>query len=56
MTEVAFALAIAIRRPGPWRNSLRASSTHVGQWWPTGAERMQSGQIGRPQRVQWTPV
>jgi hypothetical protein len=32
------------------------SATHVGQWCPTGAGFMQSGQIGRPQRVQWTRV
>ena len=48
--------ATAIRRPGPLRNSRRASSTHSGHWCPTGAGIMHSGQIGRPHRVQWTPV
>ena len=37
----------------PLRVYLRPSATHVGQWKPTAASRMQSGQIGRPQRWQW---
>ena len=48
--------ATAIRRPGPLRNSRRASLTHSGHWCPTGAGIMHSGQIGRPHRVQCTPV
>ena len=56
VTEMAFAFATATRRPGPRRYSRRASATHVGHWWPTGAAIMHSGQIGRPQRVQCTPV
>ena len=32
------------------------SATQVGHWNPTAAGRMQSGQIGRLQRVQLTPV
>ena len=43
-------------RPGPLRNSRRASSTHSGHWNPTGAGIMQSGQIGRSHRVQCTRV
>jgi hypothetical protein len=31
----------------------RPCATHSGQWKPTAACRMQSGQIGRPQRWQW---
>ena len=56
VTETRFAFAMAIRRPGPAANSLRASPTQVGHWWPTGAGTMHSVQIGRPQRVQCTPV
>ena len=56
MTDVAFALEAAMRRPGPLRYSDRASATQVGHWWPTGAATMQSGQIARPHRVQCTPV
>ena len=48
--------ATAARRPGPRRNSRFASATQSGQWCPTGAGIMQSGQMGLPQRVQWTPV
>ena len=48
--------AAAIRRPGPLRNSRRASSTQSGHWCPTGAGIMHSGQIGLPHRVQCTPV
>jgi len=29
-------------------------ATHSGHWWPTDASFMQSGQIGRSQRVQRT--
>ncbi|GAB3718674.1 hypothetical protein GCM10027590_18000 [Nocardiopsis nanhaiensis] len=32
------------------------SATHSGQWNPTEASAMQSGQIGRSHRVQLTPV
>ncbi len=37
-------------------NSCFASFTHSGHWWPTAAGSMQSVQIGRPHRVQCTPV
>ncbi len=56
VTEMALAFAIATRRPGPLRYSLRASATHVGHWCPTGAAIMHSVQIARPHRVQCTPV
>ncbi len=36
----------------PARMDLEPSATHVGQWKPTAASRMQSGQIGRSQRWQ----
>ncbi len=49
-------LAAAIRRPGPWRNSRRASATQSGHWCPTGAGIMHSGQMGLPHLVQCTPV
>jgi hypothetical protein len=32
---------------------LRPSATHSGQWNPTAAWCMQSGQIGRPHLWQW---
>jgi hypothetical protein len=35
-----------------WRTLLAPSATHIGQWKPTGAWIMQSGQIDRPHRVQ----
>lgn len=37
-----------------WRTERTPSFTQSGQWWPTAAERMQSGQMGRSQRVQPT--
>ena len=36
------------------RTDLAPSLTHSTHWWPTAAERMHSGQTGRPQRVQLT--
>ena len=45
----------SIRAPTDVRGAgrvLRARSTSSGQWKPTDAGRMQSGQIGRSQRVQ----
>ncbi len=41
-------------RAGRWVR--RPSATHSGHWCPTDASRMQSGQIGRSQRVQRTYV
>ena len=35
-----------------WRVVRRASAMQSGQWKPTAASRMQSGQIGFPQRWQ----
>ena len=39
-----------------WRTVALPSRTHSGHWNPTAAEVMQSGQIGRSQRVQRTYV
>jgi hypothetical protein len=40
-----------------WGRMVRAAiATSSGQWNPTDAGRMQSGQIGRLQRVQRTPA
>jgi hypothetical protein len=36
----------------PLRVVFAPSATHCGHWKPTEASRMQSGQIGRPQRWQ----
>ena len=36
----------------PLRVAFAPSATHVGQWKPTAASRMQSGQIVRSQRWQ----
>lgn len=36
------------------RTDRAPSRTHSGHWWPTGAVRMQSGQMYRSQRVQRT--
>ena len=38
------------------RTEARPSRTHSGHWNPTEAGVMHSGQIGRPQRAQETPV
>jgi hypothetical protein len=38
----------------PERVVFTPSLTHWGHWYPTEAGRMQSGQIGRPQRWQRT--
>ena len=47
---------VRARRRAPIRNSRRASSTHSGHWWPTGAGIMHSGQIGRAHREHRTRV
>ena len=41
--------------PGPWWTLVRWR-VHSGQRIPTGVGVMQSGQIGRPQEEQETPV
>ena len=39
-----------------WAAGGRAARMHSKQWEPTGASRRQSGQAGRPHRVQARPV
>ena len=57
----AIALSAALGIPLGVLSAVRAgrwvrlpSATHSGHWWPTEASFMQSGQIGRSQRVQRT--
>ena len=64
-TQIAALIPMIVIDTTPWRDdrnppygvraarvSLRPSARQVGQWKPTAASRMQSGQIGRPHRWQ----
>ena len=48
--------APAARCRARWAAGGRAARTHSKQWEPTVASRRQSGQAGRPHRVQARPV
>jgi hypothetical protein len=56
MALVTTGPAPATRWRARWAAGGRSARMHSKQWEPTGASRRQSGQAGRPHRVQARPV